>query len=192
MSGDDNKYLYKYPRPSVTVDSCIFVVEEAQPWILLIKRSRDPFAGSWALPGGFLDPNEDLQDAARRELLEETGVAHQAIVQQVGAYGKPGRDPRGHTVTVAYMAFVPSKNCGVQAGDDAAEAEWHPLAALPATAFDHDDIISAAWARCAFSDRPGAAGGGGGVIRDRATSAELGAFDGVHAAVLSGVKPTKK
>ncbi|CAM9948269.1 unnamed protein product, partial [Discosporangium mesarthrocarpum] len=140
MSGDHAlpfKYQYRWPRPSVTVDCIIYTLDEQRPCILLIKRKNDPCKGFWALPGGFVDENEGLEAAARRELEEETGVTGCAMVQ-TGAYGDPGRDPRGHTITVAFMAWAPSvEACRVQAGDDAAEAQFHPLNHLPKMSFDH-------------------------------------------------------
>lgn len=111
--------------------------------ILLIKRGHDPYQGSWALPGGFVEKNEDLPDAAARELFEETGVSDLRL-RQIGAFGKPGRDPRGHTITVAYYSEIPvDKEIYVRAGDDAAEAEWFSIYSLPDLAFDHRDIIKA-------------------------------------------------
>ncbi len=126
----------------LTVD--IIVLAEAQvPDILLIRRGNDPFKGSWALPGGFVDPGEDLSEAARRELKEETGVSAVQEFIEVGAFGKPGRDPRGRTVSVAYLIIVdiiPS----VSAGDDAREAMWFKVDDLPDLAFDHQQIIDRA------------------------------------------------
>lgn len=96
------KHTYEYPRPALTVDIAI-VTREAKPRVLLIQRKKDPFAGSWALPGGFVEENERLGDAARRELVEETGVAAGEL-EQLYTAGDPGRDPRGWTVSVAYLA----------------------------------------------------------------------------------------
>ena len=97
------KYTYDYPRPAVTVD-VVLVTREPRPRVLLIRRKHDPFAGTWALPGGFVDPAETLAAAAGRELREETGVAA-ADLEQLGAFGDPGRDPRGWTVSVACSTF---------------------------------------------------------------------------------------
>ena len=110
--------------------------------ILLIERKHDPFKGMWALPGGFVDENEDLNDAACRELKEETGIENIKIMQ-FGAFGKPGRDPRGHTVAIGFMAILPS-TINVTAGDDAAQAMWFSVNKLPDLAFDHDEIIKKA------------------------------------------------
>lgn len=131
-----------HPRPALTVD-LVVTTREDPPRVLLIRRRHDPFAGRWALPGGFVDENEPLEDAARRELREETGI-DAAELTQVGAFGDPGRDPRGWTVTVAYLAIVDPSIVQPMAGDDAAEAKWFPWDQLPDLAFDHDKILLAA------------------------------------------------
>jgi ADP-ribose pyrophosphatase YjhB (NUDIX family) len=115
--GREGQYTYKWPRPSVTVDTCIISAPQGGEGskVLLIQRKHDPFAGSWALPGGFVDEGESLQAAAARELQEETSIDQSATsLTQVGAYGDPGRDPRGWTITVAYCAIVPSMDVGVK------------------------------------------------------------------------------
>lgn len=132
-------YCYEYPRPAVTVDVAI-VSREPQPRVLLIRRKHAPFAGMWAIPGGFVDMDEDLEDAARRELQEETGVTTGPL-EQLRAYGKPGRDPRGRTISVVYLAQVEAARLHAEAADDAAEVGWHPLQQLPALAFDHAEIL---------------------------------------------------
>ena len=138
-------YEYKWPRPMVTVDIVLFTKTDNAYRVLLIKRGNDPFKGHWALPGGFLDKDEDLEDAAWRELREETGLKGDGHLKQIGAYGKPGRDPRGHSVSVAFMAFVKPKNIKPKAGDDASEAKWFRLKRLPGKlAFDHWKMILAA------------------------------------------------
>ncbi|HLA56130.1 MAG TPA: NUDIX hydrolase [Flavobacterium sp.] len=124
----------------VTVDAVVFKKNENGNELLLIKRKNEPFKGSWALPGGFVEEDEDLQDAAHRELLEETGVKIETSVQ-LKAFGKPGRDPRQRTVAVAFMAFVDG-NTIAKAADDAAEAAWFPVNKLPELAFDHLEIIN--------------------------------------------------
>lgn len=141
-------YSYAYPRPSVTADVVLLAGSGEDFFILLIQRAADPYKGCWALPGGFVDQDEDLEAAARRELLEETGLEADSLVQ-VGAFGKPGRDPRGHTVTVAYATVWPSV-VEARAGDDAREAQWFSLRALPELAFDHDAIIAATLQRLAL------------------------------------------
>ena len=130
---------YEYPRPAVTADLVIVAREPKGDRVLLILRGRDPYKDYWALPGGFVDENEDLVDAAARELEEETGLTGVEL-KQVGAYGKPGRDPRGHTITIAFCAIIPEV-VPVSAGDDACRALWFPVNTLPSLAFDHVDII---------------------------------------------------
>lgn len=132
-------YVYKYPRPAVTAD-CIVFSRYPKPQVLLIRRGNEPFKGEWAFPGGFLNMDETVQECARRELEEETGLVVQDI-HLVGVYSRPGRDPRGHTVTPAFLSIMdyPLDVCG---GDDAAQAQWFPLNQLPVLAFDHGEIIS--------------------------------------------------
>src|SRR3954463_12047437 len=144
-------YSYQNPRPSGNGDIAL-VTRDAAPWVLLIQRKADPFAGKWALPGGFVDENEPLIDAARRELKEETGV-EQADLEQLHTFGDPGRDPRGWTVSVVYLALVSPDQLSATAGDDAAEAGWFPLAEPPPLAFDHADIL--ARVRHRLADRAG-------------------------------------
>lgn len=115
--------------------------------VLLIERKKDPYAGAWALPGGFVDAGESPAQAAARELLEETEVAELPLVE-VGVFGAPGRDPRGWVVSAAFLALAP-QDCWAKAGDDASSVAWHRLAELPSLAFDHADIIAGArdWLR---------------------------------------------
>jgi 8-oxo-dGTP diphosphatase len=134
------KHCYDYPRPALTVD--LVIVSRTKPLkVLLIRRRDDPFAGMWALPGGFVDENESLESAARRELVEETGVVvHQ--LEQLHTFGTPGRDPRGWTIAVAYLARVNPDAVRARAADDAAEVGWHSLNKPPPLAFDHTDILA--------------------------------------------------
>jgi 8-oxo-dGTP diphosphatase len=136
------KYSYDYPRPAVTVD-VIVVTKEARPRVLLIRRKHEPFAGCWAIPGGFVDPDEPLEAAARRELKEETGV-EAGDMEQLQTFGDPGRDPRGWTISVAFVTRVSARKVRPQADDDAAEVAWHPLDHLPPMAFDHEKILARA------------------------------------------------
>jgi 8-oxo-dGTP diphosphatase len=138
-------HTYQYPRPSLTVD-LVVITREPAARVLLIRRKGEPFAGAWALPGGFVNENEPLADAARREMQEETGVAGLDL-EQLAAFGDPGRDPRGWTVTVAFLARVDANSLQPQAADDAAEVGWHPLDQLPRLAFDHAKILERARAR---------------------------------------------
>lgn len=132
------EYTYKYPRPAVTAD-CVVMTTEATPQVLLIERGFVPFKGCWAFPGGFMNMDETAEQCAIRELEEETGLKVSSI-HQIGAYSKVDRDPRGRTITIAYLATIdaPTEVCGQ---DDAARAEWFPIDALPPLAFDHDDIM---------------------------------------------------
>ena len=132
------EYTYKYPRPSVTAD-CVVIANESQPKVLLIQRGNDPFKGQWAFPGGFMNMDETTEQCAIRELEEETGLVVSDL-HQIGAYSKVDRDPRGRTITVAYLAII-DKPVIVHGQDDAAKAEWFPLSALPELAFDHADIM---------------------------------------------------
>ena len=132
-------YTYKYPRPAVTAD-CIVITKEAEPKVLQIQRGDQPFKGGWAFPGGFMNMDETTEQCAIRELEEETGLKVSDI-HQIGAYSKVDRDPRGRTVTVAYLSVI-DKPLPVTGQDDAAKAEWWPLSSLPILAFDHDEIIS--------------------------------------------------
>ena len=126
----------------LTVDAVIFKETDGNPEILLIMRGRDPFKGNWALPGGFVEEDEDLPNAAARELMEETGV-QAGPMEQLGAFGKPGRDPRHRTVSVVFVAFADGRE-RAKAGDDADKAEWFDLDHLPKMAFDHAEIIASA------------------------------------------------
>lgn len=123
------------PNPKLTVDAVLLKGDE----ILLIRRGRDPFKGSWALPGGFVDVGETTEDACLRELVEETGLKG-IVVGLLGVYSDPERDPRHHTVSVVYVCGVGGIMPGIEAGDDAEEARWFPLDALPPLAFDHGRI----------------------------------------------------
>ena len=137
------KHSYKYPRPALTAD-VVLVTREAKPRVLFIRRKKEPFAGKWALPGGFVEENERIADAARRELLEETGVRISELDHLYTA-GDPGRDPRGWTVSVVFLARTDGMTA--TAGDDASAVGWFPLDALPALAFDHAMILDRARAR---------------------------------------------
>ena len=131
-------YTYEYPRPAVTAD-CVVITKENEPKVLLIQRGNEPYKGQWAFPGGFMNMDETTEQCAVRELEEETGLKV-CNIQQIGAYSKVDRDPRGRTVTVAYLAII-DKPEAVKGLDDAAKAQWFPLSALPKLAFDHEEII---------------------------------------------------
>ena len=133
------EYTYKYPRPAVTAD-CVVITREAEPKVLLIQRGFEPYKGCWAFPGGFMNMDETADQCAIRELEEETGLKV-STVYQIGTYSKVNRDPRGRTITVAYIAIIDSP-LEVQGQDDAAKAEWFPISDLPELAFDHEEIMS--------------------------------------------------
>jgi len=133
------QFCYDYPRPSVTVD-IVVVTKERRPRVLLIQRKRPPFEGAWALPGGFIDMEETLEASARRELEEETGIKVGKLVQ-LAVFGDPGRDPRGRTISVVYLASVKANQVKPRAADDAAAADWFPLERPPKLAFDHREIL---------------------------------------------------
>lgn len=132
-------FTYDYPRPALTVDVAL-VSREARPRVLLIQRAGEPFTGAWALPGGFVEENERLIDGASRELFEETGVRFTDL-EQLYTAGDPGRDPRGWTVSVCFLARVDPDRIPAVAGDDAAAVKWFPLDRLPKLAFDHAMIL---------------------------------------------------
>ena len=137
-----------YPKPSVTVDVVIITLRDDELQVLLVKRDLAPYRGRWAVPGGFVQLNESLEAAARRELREETGVAD-VYLEQLYTFGDPGRDPRGRVISVAYIALAPAPLM-VQAGSDAREAKWWPVSELPALAFDHDKILQYALTRLRY------------------------------------------
>jgi 8-oxo-dGTP diphosphatase len=139
-------FSYEYPHPAVTVDIVIFTLSADQLKLLLIRRGGDPFRGHWALPGGFVNMDESLEKAARRELEEETGVAG-VYLEQLYTFGKPDRDPRERVITVAYYALVPAEMLNVQAASDAEAVAWFGLGELPELAFDHREIVSMAHER---------------------------------------------
>ncbi|MGB3801094.1 MAG: NUDIX domain-containing protein [Lewinella sp.] len=138
---------YKHPRPSVTVDVVVFGYDGGETLkLLLIQRGGEPFRGQWALPGGFVDMEEDLETSALRELEEETGVKD-LYLEQLYTFGQPGRDPRGRVISVAHYALVNLGNHPASAASDAARAEWFALDDLPELAFDHARIIEMATTR---------------------------------------------
>lgn len=136
-------FSYRYPRPAVTTDCVIFGFDGKQLHILLIERSRDPYKGTWALPGGFLEMDETAEEGAARELYEETHVKD-VFLEQFYVFSAVNCDPRERVVTIAFYALVRQSDYQILAGDDAARACWFEVDELPPLAFDHDEIISKA------------------------------------------------
>ncbi|MEM7010201.1 MAG: NUDIX domain-containing protein [Verrucomicrobiota bacterium] len=138
-------HTYKYPRPALTVDCVIFGldVEDDELQVLLIERGGPPFKGQWAIPGGFVEPGEAVDDAAWRELEEETGLKD-VFLEQLYTFGAPDRDPREHVVSVTYYALVNLNEHEIQAGTDAKNAAWFSINDAPNLAFDHETILEKA------------------------------------------------
>jgi 8-oxo-dGTP diphosphatase len=140
-------YIYDWPRPMVSVDAAVFGFFGGRVKLLLIKRKGQPFKGRWALPGGFVGIDEELEAAAERELAEETGLAGVAL-EQMRTFGRCGRDPRGRQITIVFMGVASAKQRKIKAGDDAAEAEWFDIENLPKNlAFDHNEVTKFAITR---------------------------------------------
>ncbi|MDH5756060.1 MAG: NUDIX hydrolase [Nitrospinota bacterium] len=139
-------YSYKYARPAVTADCVVFGLDEEDLKVLLIQRGINPFKGQWALPGGFARVGEALEETARRELEEETGLT-EVFLEQLYTFSDPKRDPREHVVTVAYYALVKLSDHKVHAATDARNAAWFGVEDIPPLAFDHDLILKTAHER---------------------------------------------
>ena len=148
MNMEEKKYCYKYPHPAVTADCVVFCVDRGETSVLLVERGGEPFKGYWALPGGFLNPDESAEQAGRRELEEETGLKVPRL-EQLGAYSEPGRDPREWVITIAHIAIVEKQD--VKGSDDAADARWFPVDSVPPLAFDHARILADALRHCNFN-----------------------------------------
>jgi 8-oxo-dGTP diphosphatase len=137
-------YCYDYPRPAVTVDLAVFALFGTDLRVLMIRRKKEPFAGRWALPGGFIEIDEPIEAAARRELREETGLDVAGPVAMIGVFGDPGRDPRGRTISLAHAAAVRNVPADPTGSDDAEEAAWLDPRGIRDLAFDHDAILAVA------------------------------------------------
>ncbi|HDJ33016.1 MAG TPA: NUDIX hydrolase [Bacteroidetes bacterium] len=133
-------YTYPYPMPSVTADCVVFRRSPENTEVLLIRRGKPPFRGMWALPGGFMEMDETLETTARRELEEETGIRTDRL-QLIGVYDQPDRDPRGRTISAAFLAENEPGSAKESAGSDAEAARWFNVKNLPELAFDHRLII---------------------------------------------------
>ena len=137
------KYTYEWPRAMVTVDAVVFAVSAGKTEVLLVRRKNEPYKGRWAVPGGFVEMDEELEDAVARELAEETALTGVRL-EQLRTFGKCGRDPRGRQISIAFIGTVTEGQDRVRAGDDAAEAGWFNIAKLPENmAFDHEEMIRA-------------------------------------------------
>ncbi len=142
------QFCYQYPHPAVTTDIVIFTIQNQQLDALFVRRRNPPYQGEWALPGGFVDINEDIDTCAQRELFEETLVDN-VYLEQLYTFGQHDRDPRERVITVAYYALIPRDKLQPKAGSDAQEVNWFPIKQLPKLAFDHDQIIQKALERIA-------------------------------------------
>jgi 8-oxo-dGTP diphosphatase len=136
-------FTYDYPRPMVTVDAVVFRKNRNGTEVLLIQRGHYPFEGMWALPGGFVDMEETLEEAIVRELEEETGLKSVEL-KQLHAYSEIHRDPRGRNISITFFGLAGSDNLSVKAGDDAADARWFPVDKMPELAFDHIKVVEMA------------------------------------------------
>jgi 8-oxo-dGTP diphosphatase len=139
-------FTYSYPRPALTVDAVVFRKKETRLQVLLIRRKHYPFEGMWALPGGFVDMNETIEEAVVRELEEETHL-RVSNLQQLHTFSALGRDPRGRTVSVTFFGMVEADQSEVIGGDDASDAKWFEVTDLPDLAFDHIDAVEMALKR---------------------------------------------
>ena len=139
-------HTYEYPRAALTVDCVVFGMDDEHLKVMLIQRALPPFEGEWALPGGFVRVEETVDEAARRELEEETGLGH-LFLEQLYTFGAVNRDPRERVVSVAYYALVNLVDHRVRAATDARQAAWFPAHDVPSLAFDHADILAVALTR---------------------------------------------
>ncbi len=148
------KYVYDWPRPMVTVDAVIFGLFTDKAKLLLIRRKNLPFRGKWALPGGFVGIDEELEDAVARELAEETGLVN-VTLEQMHTFGKCGRDPRGRQITIVFMGMLTKLPDRIKAGDDAAQVRWFDMEKLPKNlAFDHNEVVKFAIASLKRRKKP--------------------------------------
>lgn len=149
VGNGQGRYCYDYPRPAVTADVILFTFYDNDLKVLLIQRKHEPFQGKWALPGGFVGMDEDLHDAALRELAEETNVTD-VYLEQLYTFGQPGRDPRTRVITVSYFALLSADQAArleLRGQDDATAVRWWSMYDLPGLAFDHDRILQYALQR---------------------------------------------
>jgi 8-oxo-dGTP diphosphatase len=142
-------FTYDYPRPMVTVDAVVLRKNGSSTEVLLIKRGRYPYEGMWALPGGFVDMEETLEEAIVRELEEETGLKNVEL-RQLHAYSEIHRDPRGRNISITFYGSTDLQNSEVFGGDDAADARWFPVDQMPELAFDHKKVVDLALMKIRF------------------------------------------
>jgi 8-oxo-dGTP diphosphatase len=149
------RFCYDYPRPSLTVDLVVLAGKRDTTRVLLVRRKHRPFAGRWAIPGGFVNIGEPFEKAARRELKEETGLFVTGPLAFIGVFGRPRRDPRGRTISIAHSTLLSGPLPAIKGADDAAEAAWHDVEDAKRLAFDHDEILAAAraWLRAGEKGR---------------------------------------
>ena len=138
---EKGKHIYDWPRPMVTVDAVVFSLSGGRTQVLLVNRGREPYKGKWAVPGGFVEIDEELEDAVVRELAEETGLTGVQL-EQMRVFGRCGRDPRGRQISIAFTGIAIEGQDKISAGNDAAKAKWFDTEELPEDmAFDHDEMI---------------------------------------------------
>jgi 8-oxo-dGTP diphosphatase len=141
------QYTYPYPRAAITADIIVLKQLENHLYVLLIERKHPPFEGMWALPGGFMDMDETLEETALRELKEETGITGIAL-KQFHTFSTLGRDPRHRTVTTVFSGYINNNTPKAKAGDDASKVEWFEINKLPLLAFDHEEMMGMFLAQC--------------------------------------------
>jgi 8-oxo-dGTP diphosphatase len=171
-------YTYKHPHPSVTADAVVFGLRDGELNVLLIQRRSPPYESCWALPGGFVEIDEDLGDAVQRELQEETGITG-IVFEQLGAFGAPKRDPRERVISVAYFGLTNIANHAARESSDAKAVEWFLVKKLPRLAFDHQEILQAALRRLRQKARLGPIGLG--ILPKKFSLAEI---QGLYEAIL--------
>ena len=138
---EKGKYTYDWPRPMVTVDAVVFSLSGDKTQVLLVNRGREPYKGKWAVPGGFIEMDEELKDAVARELAEETGLTG-VHLEQMRTFGTVGRDPRGRQISITFTGIATTGQDKIRPGDDAAKARWFDIENLPENlAFDHEEMI---------------------------------------------------
>ncbi len=143
-----NPYYYQYPHPAVTTDVAVFTICDQQLQLLLVRRAGEPYQNMWALPGGFLEIDEDLETCAKRKLAEETGICG-VYLEQLYTFGSPNRDPRKRIISITYYALVPSDRLQPKAASDTTDTEWFALDQMPPLASDHQQIVALAQSRLA-------------------------------------------